>query len=304
MYTVETNQISREHVALQMDKNHRQEYLHNVYELPSVEPTVRYLHGAAGFPTKASWLKAIRKGNYLSWPLINVKNVAKYFPESEETQKGHMRGQRQGVRSTRMTEPTKDIPTNIPHQKKGDILITEHEVKSLMYADQTGLFPAVSSLGNKYVMILHHVDSNSTWSEAMRNQSGGELILARARALARMQRQGLISKHQILDNQASAEYKAAIEASGMTYELVPPDEHRRNMAEKAIQTFKDHFVGVLSGCAPSMPIHLWCQLLPQVERQLLLLRQSRVHPNLSAYAHVYEQHDYNRRSHWHGGTGP
>jgi hypothetical protein len=126
-----------------------------------------------------------------------------------------------------------------------------------MYADQTGLFPAVSSLGNKYVMILHHVDSNlSSWSEAMQNQSGGELILARARALAWMQRCGLIPKHQILNNQASAEYKAAIEASGMTYELIPPEEHRCNMAKKAIQTFKDHFVGVLSGCTPSMPIHL------------------------------------------------
>jgi hypothetical protein len=78
---------------------------------------------------------------------------------------------------------------------------------------------------------------------------------------------GAHTKHQILENQASAEYKAAIEASGMIYELVPPKEHQRKMAEKAIQTFKDHFVGVLSGCAPSMPIHLWCQLLPQVERQ-------------------------------------
>jgi hypothetical protein len=296
MYTVETTQISHDHVALQMCKNHRQEYLHNVYELPSLKPTIRYLHGAAGFPTKASWLKAICKGNYLSWPLINVKNVAKYFPESKETQKGHMRGQRQGVRSTKVAKPTEDIPTNIPHQKKSDILITEHEVKSLMYADQTGLFPAVSSLGNKYVMILHHVDSNPFWSEAMQNQSGGELILTCARALAGMRRRGLIPKHQILDNQASAEYKAAIDASSMTYELVPPEEHRRNMAEKSIQTFKDHFVGVLSRCAPSMPIHLWCQLLPQVERQLLLLRQSRVHPNLSAYAHVYKQHDYNKHS--------
>jgi hypothetical protein len=143
-----------------------------------------------------------------------------------------------------------------------------------MYADQTGLFLAVFILGNKYVMILHHVDSNSSWAEAMQNQSGGELILARARALAWMRRRGLIPKHQILDNQASAEYKAAIDASGMTYELVPPEEHRCNMAEKGIQTFKDHFVGVISGCAPSMPIHLWFQLLPQVERQLLLLRQS------------------------------
>ncbi len=94
MYTIETNQRAHKHVALQMCKNHCQEYLHKVYELPSIEPTIRYLHGAAGFPTKASWLKAIRKGNYLSWPLINVKNIAKYFPESKETQKGHMRSQR------------------------------------------------------------------------------------------------------------------------------------------------------------------------------------------------------------------
>jgi hypothetical protein len=77
-----------------------------------------------------------------------------------------------------MTKPTKDLPTNIPHQKKGNILVIEYEVKSLMYADQTGLFSAVSSLGNKYIMILHHVDSNSSWAEAMRNQSGGKLILA------------------------------------------------------------------------------------------------------------------------------
>jgi hypothetical protein len=66
------------------------------------------------------------------------------------------------------------------------------------------------------------------------------------------------------------------------------------MAEKAIQTFKDHFIGVLSGCAPTFPLHLWCQLLPQVERQLLLLQQSPLYPNLSAYAHLYGNHNYNK----------
>jgi hypothetical protein len=127
MYTIETNQLARKHVVLQTCKNHCQEYLHNVYELPSVKPTIWYLHGVTGFPTKASWLKAIGKGNYLSWPLINVKNVTKYFPESKETQKGHMRGQRQGVQSMRVTEPTEDAPTTLPYKKKNDILITEHE---------------------------------------------------------------------------------------------------------------------------------------------------------------------------------
>ncbi len=44
----------------------------------------------------------------------------------------------------------------------------------------------------------------------MQNQLGGKLILAFARALVWMQRRGLIPKHQILDNQASVEYKAAL----------------------------------------------------------------------------------------------
>jgi hypothetical protein len=66
------------------------------------------------------------------------------------------------------------------------------------------------------------------------------------------------------------------------------------MAENAIQTFKDHFVGILSGYALTFPLHLCCQLLPQVEWQLLLIQQSGLHPNLSAYAHVYGHHDYNK----------
>jgi hypothetical protein len=130
--------------------------------------------------------------------------------------------------------------------------------------------------------------------EALKDITSVELILARAQALEQMQKVGIIPTHQVLDNQASAAFKKAIGNSDMTYELVPPDDHQCNMAEKAIQTFKDHFVGILSGCAPTFPLHLWCQLLPQVEWQLLLLRQSRLHPNLSAYVHVYGHHHYNK----------
>jgi hypothetical protein len=89
-----------------------------------------------------------------------------------------------------------------------------------------------------------------------------------------MKKAGFVLKHQVLDNQASAAYKKAISNSEMTYILFPPDDHQCNMAEKAIQKFRDHFVGILSGCAPTFPLHLWGQLLPQVERQLLLFLQS------------------------------
>jgi hypothetical protein len=41
-------------------------------------------------------------------------------------------------------------------------------------------------------------------------------------------------------------------------------------------------------------MYLWCQLLPQIEPQLLLLCQSKSNTNILAYAHVYGHHDYNR----------
>jgi hypothetical protein len=59
----------------------------NVHDLPSTEQVINYLHAAAGFPAIATWLQAIRAGFYATWP-INAKSVNKYFPESEETQKG------------------------------------------------------------------------------------------------------------------------------------------------------------------------------------------------------------------------
>ena len=65
----------------------KQETAANVYNLPSIARVIKYLHVASGFPTKDTWLKAIVKGNYASWPGIAKANVKKHYPESVETQK-------------------------------------------------------------------------------------------------------------------------------------------------------------------------------------------------------------------------
>ena len=142
-------------------------------------------------------------------------------------------------------------------------------------------------------MILYHVASNSIWVEAMKNRTEGEIIQAREKALYRMKLCGITPERQVLDNEASAAYKEAITDSGMTYQLVPPDDHRRNVAEKAIQTWKDHFIAALSGTADDFPLHLWCQVIPQMEKQLCLLRQTNINPKISTYAHLYGPHNYN-----------
>ena len=84
------------------DINQQKETAANVYALPSIARAIKYLHAAAGFPTKDTWLKAIECGNYKSWAGVIMTNVKKHFPESIETQKGHMKKQRQNVRSTKV----------------------------------------------------------------------------------------------------------------------------------------------------------------------------------------------------------
>jgi hypothetical protein len=155
LYEVQNTQKSQSHIHALLAQTNKEEYVHNVNELPSIEQTVQYLHAAAGHPTEDTWLKAISKGNYNSWLLIDTKKVRKYFPESEETQFRHMRGKRQGVRSTRTTHPTVADTPNKLLEKKNDIFIDIYELNEndrsigTLYADQTGDFPHVSSGFNR-----------------------------------------------------------------------------------------------------------------------------------------------------------
>jgi hypothetical protein len=68
LYKVESTTTTREHINAIMMQTIGREYIHNVYELTSIESTIRYLHAAAGFLVEETWLKVIRWGNYNSWP--------------------------------------------------------------------------------------------------------------------------------------------------------------------------------------------------------------------------------------------
>ena len=79
----------------------------------------------------------------------------------------------------------------------------------------------------------------------------------------------------------------------MTHQLVPANDHQRKIAEKALQTFKHHFVSVLCGIDVNFPMKLWCRILRQAEHQLKMLRKSRVNPKVSSFEILYNQHNYN-----------
>jgi hypothetical protein len=59
----------------------------------------------------------------------------------------------------------------------------------------------------------------------------------------------------LLDNKALAAFKAKIKKN-CKYQLVPPDNHRMNLVEHAIQTFQNHFKVVIAGVGKTFPMQL------------------------------------------------
>jgi hypothetical protein len=105
---------------------------------------------------------------------------------------------------------------------------------------------------------------------------------------------GFKPKLQTLDNEASTALKNYVTVNDIAYQLVPPHCHQRKAAERAIRTFKEHFVAGISSVDPTFPLHLWDRLFPQAEIALNHLRTSRLHPQLSAAAHFHGLVDYNK----------
>ena len=78
----------------------------------------------------------------------------------------------------------------------------------------------------------------------------------------------------------------------MNYQLVPPNTHQRNAAERAIYTFKDHLISVLAGVDPDLPRNLWDLLLPQTEVTLDLLRQATLDSSISSWVYFHGPFNY------------
>ena len=80
----------------------------------------------------------------------------------------------------------------------------------------------------------------------------------------------------------------------MTFQIVPPNLHRTSTAERAIATFKDHFISGLASANPSFPMHLWCQFLPQATAIINLRQPLCINPRISAKTILNGEFNYNK----------
>jgi hypothetical protein len=166
-----------------------------------------YLHAVAGFPMKDTWIKAIKNGHYKTWPGLTVEAVNKHFPDSIETHKGHLKKQRQNVKSTKqiLEETTKKNKLT-----QAVIMVKVINATETLYTDQTGRLPVQSSRGNTSLMVVFDVDANAIDAKPIETHHDNQMIPAYQRLWQRMNCRCVNKpKLHILDNKASEVFKAA-----------------------------------------------------------------------------------------------
>ena len=106
---------------------------------------------------------------------------------------------------------------------------------------------------------------------------------------------GFKPKFNILDNIASkAIVKFLKNEQKIGIQLVEPNNHRANAAERAIQTFKNHMIAGFCTFDSNFPLVLWNKTVRQGQDTLNMLRTAQTHPKISAYHALEGVHDFNR----------
>jgi hypothetical protein len=149
--------------------------------------------------------------------------VEKYLSKSTATAKGHLNQQRQNARATKIKDAEKIDTEPDPYQGlKTQYVYADTIDAGQIYTDQTGIFPIVSSKGNKYIMVLYDYDSNAILAKPIKNRTAHKLLKAFQFMEQELVAKGLKPKLMKLDNKAPKLLKDYLYKQEIDFQLVPP----------------------------------------------------------------------------------
>ena len=79
----------------------------NAYQLTTKKEIIEYYHAAARWPVKKTWIAAIQRNAYASWPGLTEYMVHWHLEVREPTVLGHMNACRSGTQTTTKKEKDK-----------------------------------------------------------------------------------------------------------------------------------------------------------------------------------------------------
>ncbi len=141
--------------------------------------------------------------------------------------------------------------------------------------------------GSQYILLS--VYKRYIHIELLASRSEAPIIDAYSRTYQCCFQLGHYVQFQVIDNEAPKGLRQHFIIHDIQYQFVPPFYKRSNKAERAIQTFKRHFIAILAGTHPSFPINFWHELIPQSEITLNTMRAFADQPNISAYHGIHRK---------------
>ena len=142
-------------------------------------------------------------------------------------------------------------------------------------------------------LIVYHYESNTILGLPISGFDDNTVFAAYKTQFEFLESKGFKMKLNVMDNQCTKQIKKFLTEKDCELMLVGPHNHRVNAAERAIQTFKDHFISALAVTDSEFPLQLWDKLTSQVETTLNLMRESHINPRISAYEAIWGPYDWN-----------
>ena len=234
--------------------------------------------------TESTLINAVKKG-WIKYPGITVRTLQrhKHRLRTPTSAAGHLDQTQQNRRPRQYGTP---IDPNAQQQVITTI------ATGYNHMDATGRLPTVSHRGHQYLLIMYCEDSNYIKAIPMKSRHKQSYLEAHQEGLAFFTDHGYRPRFQRLDNETSRDFLTYLQENNIAVDLAPPHQHRRNKAERAIRTFKNHFIATLAGLHASFPLYAWNELLPHIEITLNLLRPS-PEQRQAAWSHLHGEYDFN-----------
>jgi hypothetical protein len=252
-----------------------------------------FWHGAFGSPALSTFTRAMDNG-FIIIPGVSAASMRKHAPNPVATPFGHLDQTRQGMRSTKPAV-VKDIddPTVYTHENKKHVIV-KFARTGRNYMDLAGRFPHQSARGANYIMIMYSHDTGYIHAETPASRTAADIVSCFKRGIEMFTTGKDKPDIERIDNECSKDFRMLCNTLKISIELAPPGQHRTNAAERAIRTFKDHFIATLSTTDKDFPLELWDELIPQAEITLNLMRRCRSNPKISAFESVRGPFDINK----------
>ena len=123
-----------------------------------------------------------------------------------------------------------------------------------MYTDATGVLPARSMYANQYYFVAYNYDTNYIFAEPIPNVTDETIIKTFQGIYDTLVAKGHKLLLNITDNQATKPLKKFLTEKKCNWQFLEPNNHQVNSVERAIQTFKNHFVSGLASTDHDWPI--------------------------------------------------